>query len=129
MKNVGSCAGATPSARLVSDIASTVAARNADGVNLDFEPVPNSLQSQYTTFVREVKAALVGSGVGSYLTVAATGGAAAWDEGYDLAGLTAAGAADAIMVMGYDFSWAGSTVRNRSTHASARRSGTDHAGT
>ena len=96
-------------ASLASDIAATVAARNADGVNLDFEPVPNSLQSQYTTFVREVKAALVGSGAGSYLTVAATGGAAAWDEGYDLVGLTAAGAADAIMVMGYDFSWAGST--------------------
>jgi spore germination protein YaaH len=95
-------------ASLATDIAATVAARNADGVNLDFEPVPNSLQSQYTTFVREVKAALVAAGVGSYLTVAATGGAAAWDEGYDLVGLTAAGAADAIMVMGYDFSWAGS---------------------
>ena len=95
-------------AALAADIASAVAARNADGVNLDFEPVPNSLESQYTTFVREVKAALVASGAGSYLTVAATGGAAAWDEGYDLAGLTAAGAADAIMVMGYDFSWSGS---------------------
>jgi spore germination protein YaaH len=95
-------------ARLANDIAATVAARNADGVNLDFEPVPNSLEAQYTTFVREVKAALVASGAGSYLTVAATGGAAAWDEGYDLVGLTASGAADAIMVMGYDFSWAGS---------------------
>ena len=96
-------------ARLAADIAATVAARNADGVNLDFEPVPNSLEAQYTTFVREVKAALLASGAGSYLTVAATGGAAAWDEGYDLVGLTAPGAADAIMVMGYDFSWAGST--------------------
>jgi spore germination protein YaaH len=95
-------------ARLANEIAAVVAGRTADGVNLDFEPVPNSLQSQYTTFVREVKAALLTAGVGSYLTVAATGGAAAWDEGYDLAGLTAPGAADAIMVMGYDFSWAGS---------------------
>ena len=95
-------------AALAADIASAVAARNADGVNLDFEPVPNSLESQYTTFVREVKAALLSSGAGSYLTVAATGGAAAWDEGYDLAGLSADGAADAIMVMGYDFSWSGS---------------------
>ena len=95
-------------ARLASEIAATVAARNADGVNLDFEPVPNSLESAYVTFVREVKAALVAAGTGSYLTVAATGGAAAWDEGYDLIGLTAAGAADAIMVMAYDFSWPGS---------------------
>jgi spore germination protein YaaH len=96
-------------ATLAAEIASTVAARNADGVNLDFEPMSNSLQSVYTTFVREVKAALVAAGAGSYLTVATTGGAAAWDEGYDLAGLSDAGAADAIMVMGYDFSWSGST--------------------
>ncbi|MGH2418529.1 MAG: glycosyl hydrolase family 18 protein [Candidatus Limnocylindria bacterium] len=95
-------------ARLAGEIAATVAARNADGVNLDFEPVPNSLESHYVTFVREVKAALVAAGAGSYLTVAATGGAAAWDEGYDLVGLSAAGAADAIMVMAYDFSWPGS---------------------
>ena len=40
--------------------------------------------------------------------VATTGGAATWDEGYDLAGITAPGAADAIMVMGYDFNWSGS---------------------
>ena len=94
--------------RLANEIAAAVKARNADGVNLDFEPVPNSLQAAYTAFAREVKAALVAAGAGSYLTVATTGGAASWDEGYDLAGLTAAGAADAIMVMGYDFNWRGS---------------------
>jgi hypothetical protein len=58
--------------------------------------------------VREVKAKLLGVGAGSYLTVAVTGGAASWDEGYDLVGLTASGAADAVMVMGYDFNWSGS---------------------
>jgi hypothetical protein len=94
--------------RLAGQIAAAVKARNADGVNLDFEPMPNSLQSQYTAFVREVKAKLLGIGAGSYLTVAATGGAASWDEGYDLVGLTAAGAADAVMARGYDFNWSGS---------------------
>jgi spore germination protein YaaH len=94
--------------RLAGQIAAAVKARNADGVNLDFEPMPNSLESQYTTFVREVKAKLLGVGAGSYLTVAVTGGAASWDEGYDLVGLTASGAADAVMVMGYDFNWSGS---------------------
>ena len=93
---------------LAGQIADAVAFRNADGVNLDFEPVPNSLEAQYTTFVRELKATLLAWGTGSYLTVATTGGAASWDEGYDLAGLTASGAADALMVMGYDFSWSGS---------------------
>ncbi|MGZ8513392.1 MAG: glycosyl hydrolase family 18 protein [Candidatus Limnocylindria bacterium] len=95
-------------AALAGQIADAVAFRNADGVNLDFEPMPNSLESQYTTFVREVKQTLLAWGTGSYLTVATTGGAASWDEGYDLAGLTASGAADALMVMAYDFSWSGS---------------------
>lgn len=93
---------------LAAQIADAVRSRNADGVNLDFEPVPNSLQAAYTTFVRELKATLVAGGGGSYLTVATTGGAATWDEGYDLAGLTAAGGADALMVMAYDFNWSGS---------------------
>ena len=91
--------------KLADDIAATVAARNADGVNLDFEPMPNSLQAAYTAFVRAVRAAL---GSGSYLTVATTGGAASWDEGYDLAGLTASDAANALMVMAYDLNWSGS---------------------
>jgi spore germination protein YaaH len=91
--------------RLANQIAAAVDARNADGVNLDFEPMPNSLQNAYTAFVRDVRTAL---GSRSYLTVATTGGAASWDEGYDLAGLIAAGAADALMVMAYDLNWSGS---------------------
>ncbi len=91
--------------QLAADIAATITARNADGVNLDFEPMPNSLQSAYTAFVRDVRTAL-GS---RQLTVATTGGAATWDEGYDLAGLVAPGAADAIMAMGYDYNWGGSS--------------------
>jgi spore germination protein YaaH len=95
---------ATKRDQLAAEIAATVSARNADGVNLDFEPMPNSLQDAYVAFVRAVKAALASR----YLTVATTGGAATWDEGYDLAALVAPGAADAIMAMGYDFNWSGS---------------------
>lgn len=91
--------------KLANEIAATVTARNADGVNLDFEPMPNSLQAAYTAFVRNVRTALGNRS----LTVAVTGGAATWDEGYDLAGLTASGAADAVMVMGYDLNWSGSS--------------------
>ena len=39
--------------RLARQIARAVTERNADGVNLDFEPMPNSLESAYTQFVRE----------------------------------------------------------------------------
>ena len=92
--------------QLANEIAATVAARNADGVNLDFEPMPNALQAAYTAFVREVRTAL---GPDSYLTVAVTGGAASWDEGYDLPKLAAPDTADALMVMAYDLNWSGSS--------------------
>ena len=93
---------------LVNAIVTTVRNRAADGVNLDFEPVSTTLRDQYTSFVRQLKAGLVAAGVGSYLTVCTMAGAATWATGYDLAGLTAAGAADAVFVMGYDYSWSGS---------------------
>lgn len=96
-------------ARLVGEIASIIRDRGADGVNVDFEPVPASLRGQFTTFIRELKAGLLNAGVGSYLTVSTVAGAAAWSTGYDVVGLTAAGAADALMVMAYDFHYAGST--------------------
>ncbi|MGH2456906.1 MAG: cell wall-binding repeat-containing protein, partial [Candidatus Limnocylindria bacterium] len=95
--------------RLIGELASVLKARGADGVNLDFEPVPTSLRGAYTAFVRQVKAGLAAAGAGSYVTVATMAGAASWSTGYDLVGLTAPGAADQIMVMGYDFSWSGST--------------------
>ncbi len=94
--------------RLATEIASAVKGRNADGVNLDFEPVPTSLRSAFTTFVRQVKAELARQNAGSYLTVATMAGAGTWDTGYDIAALSATGAADALMVMAYDFSWSGS---------------------
>jgi spore germination protein YaaH len=99
---------ATYRARLVDAIVAAVRARGADGVNLDFEPVAVAQRSQYTSFVRQLKAALIAAGVGSHLTVCTMAGAATWATGYDLAGLVAAGAADAVFVMGYDFSWSGS---------------------
>jgi len=95
-------------AQLAAQVASAVKARGADGVNLDFEPVPTSARANYTSFVRQVKAALVSAGAGSYLTVDVMGGAATWATGYDVQGLVASGAADRLFVMGYDYSWSGS---------------------
>lgn len=99
---------ATARTQLVNAIVATVRARAADGVNLDFEPVATPQRDQYTSFVRQLKAGLVAGGVGSYLTICTMAGAATWASGYDLAGLTASGAADALFVMGYDYSWSGS---------------------
>jgi spore germination protein YaaH len=99
---------ATYRTRLINEIAGIIKARGADGVNIDFEPVPSSLRNAFTGFIRDLKAGLVAADVGSYLTVDTMAGAATWATGYDLVGLTAAGAADAVMVMAYDFSWSGS---------------------
>jgi spore germination protein YaaH len=99
---------ATARSALVNAIVTTIRNRAADGVNLDFEPVSTTLRDQYTSFVRQLKAGLVAAGVGSYLTVCTMAGAATWSTGYDVAGLTASGAANAVFVMGYDYSWSGS---------------------
>jgi len=99
----------TNRARLVAQIASLVKVRGADGVNIDFEPVPSSLRASFTTFVRELKAGMVRAGARSYLTVDTMAGAATWATGYDVTALTTTGAADALMVMAYDFSWSGSS--------------------
>ncbi|MEA2652609.1 MAG: hypothetical protein QOI85_2330 [Chloroflexota bacterium] len=96
-------------ARLVADVVKVVGDRRADGVNIDFEPVPSSLRSQFTALVREIKAGLVGARIGSYVTVDTMAGAAAWSSGYDVVALTASGAANALMVMAYDFHYAGSS--------------------
>ncbi len=99
----------TARSRLVNQIVSAVRNRGADGVNLDFEPLATSLRDEYVSFVRQLKRALVNHGVGDYLTVCVMAGAATWATGYDVAGLTAAGAADGLFVMGYDFHWSGSS--------------------
>jgi spore germination protein YaaH len=99
---------ATNRANAVNKIVAAVKSRGADGVNVDFEPVPSSLRSQFTAFVRQLKAGLVAQGAGSYLTVATMAGAATWSTGYDVAALTANGAADQLMVMAYDFHYGGS---------------------
>lgn len=95
-------------ARLVQEIAAAIRLRNADGVNIDFEPVNTGEREEFTSFIRQLKAGLVNAGVRSYLSVCTMAGAATWATGYDVAGLTASGAADHLFVMGYDYSWSGS---------------------
>ena len=48
-----------PAARsaLVRDIVAVVKDRGIDGINLDWEPVPGSVRDDFTTFVRELRAA------------------------------------------------------------------------
>jgi spore germination protein YaaH len=96
---------------LASEIANAVVSRGVDGVNLDFEPIPSGQRANYVSFVRAVRRALDAKRPGYQLTFAATG----YIANYDIKALTAAGAADAVYIMGYQYrgSWssrAGSTA-------------------
>jgi spore germination protein YaaH len=83
-------------------IVDAVAQNGADGVDLDFEFVPRSARAQFVSFVGGLATALHAAVPGSDVSVATPGDAY---PGYDLAGLGAA--ADTLMIMAYDFHYAG----------------------
>jgi spore germination protein YaaH/flagellar hook assembly protein FlgD len=88
---------------LATEIAAAVRDRGADGVNLDFEPIPSGQGANFVAFVRQVRAALDAQAPGYQLTFDATG----WIGNYDIARLTADGAADAVVIMAYDYRTSG----------------------
>ena len=97
--------------KLALQIAAEVVRRGVDGVNVDLEPVPVGQKAAFTSFVRRLRIALDAAAPGLQLTVAITG----YYSSYDVRGLVAPGAADAIYLMGYPYTgwWskvAGSTA-------------------
>lgn len=97
-----------PAARatLAHEIVAEIAAHKADGVNLDFEPVPAEVADDFLLLVRELRLALDASRPGLQLTFDTTTGVNSWD----VAALTADDAADAVFVMGYDYRVAGAAI-------------------
>ena len=98
-EQVSLLSSATNRANAAAQIAAAVSQRGADGVNLDFEPIASSQETQYRLFVQTLRADLDAIHPGYELVFCATGSTGY----YDVAGLTAAGAADAVFIMGYDF--------------------------
>jgi spore germination protein YaaH len=92
-------------ARLARAIAGEVRRRGIDGINLDFEPIPNGQTGNYVKLVRAVRAQLDAVRPGLDLTVATTG----YIANYHVAGLTAPGAANAIFIMAYHYNGAWSS--------------------
>ena len=86
--------------RLAEETAKAVTDRHADGVNVDFEPIPSSQKHNFVDFVRRLRSELNARKHGLELTVDTTG----YIANYDVAGLTAPGAADAIYIMAYHYS-------------------------
>lgn len=87
-------------ARLARESADAVVERGVDGVNVDFEPIPLSQKANFVDFVRRLRSALDARRPALQLTVDSTG----FIANYDVAGLTARGAADAIFIMAYHYS-------------------------
>lgn len=76
-------------------------------MNLDFEPIPLSQRANFVTFVGRLRSAFDARRSGLELTFDAT--RREWLAGYDLQALTAPGAADAVFLMGYEYSSGGAT--------------------
>jgi spore germination protein YaaH/flagellar hook assembly protein FlgD len=86
-------------ANLARQIAAAVRDRGADGVNLDFEPIVSTYADEFTKLVRSVRAELDKVAPGYQVTFDTTG----WIGNYPLEAATAAGGADAVVIMGYDY--------------------------
>jgi spore germination protein YaaH len=90
---------------LAKNIAKAIRDRGVDGVNLDFEPIVSGYDDEFVLLVKRVRTELDAVAKGYQLTFDTTG----YIGNYPLEAATAAGAADAIFVMGYDYRSAGSS--------------------
>ena len=90
-----------PTARdnLASQAAAAVRDRGADGINLDFEPIAAGHAADFTALIRSIRTQLDAITPGYQLTFDTT----AETANYPLEDATAAGGADFVFVMGYDY--------------------------
>lgn len=87
-------------ASTIQSIVQFVEEEDFDGVNLDFEVVSVSMRDQFTTFVKDLKAALPKDVVLSLSLRCRTYDSQTWLDGYDYASLSKY--ADQCIIMAYD---------------------------
>jgi spore germination protein YaaH/flagellar hook assembly protein FlgD len=85
--------------RLARTIVAAVRDRGADGVNLDFEPLVSGYGPQFTALVRTIRAEFDKVAKGYQITFDTLG----YIGNYPIEDATAAGGADALFIMGYDY--------------------------
>ncbi len=97
-----------PEARrtLTGEIVEALAEADADGVNLDVEPLPRTVRAEFVRLVREVRRALDAVDPTLQLTFDLTPDVTS----FPLRRLIADGAADAAVLMGYEYRTPGSRV-------------------
>ena len=84
---------------LAKQAAAAVRDRGADGINLDFEPLVSGYEDEFVALVRTMRAELNRQAAGYHLSFDTLG----YPGNYPLEGALAAGGADAVFVMGYDY--------------------------
>ncbi len=96
----------SPTARLnlAQQAVAAVRDRGADGINLDFEPLVAGSEDEFVALVRTIRAELDRVAPGYHLSFDTMGR----PGNYPLEGALAAGGADAVFIMGYDYRTAGS---------------------
>ena len=85
-------------------VAAAVRDRGADGVNLDFEPLASGYADEFVLLLKTLRTELNRVRAGYQITYDTTG----FIGNYPLEASVAAGAADAIFIMGYDYRTSGS---------------------
>ncbi|MFN8622671.1 MAG: glycosyl hydrolase family 18 protein [Chloroflexota bacterium] len=85
--------------RFASEAMDAITEAGADGINLDFEPMPAESSADFTQLVRELRAAMNAVDPKLQLTFDVLPGV----DNYDVAALTADDAADAMFVMAYEY--------------------------
>ena len=93
-------------ATLAGAVVEAVTEAGADGVNLDFEPLPQSVRGDFVRLVRELRRALDAADPSLQLTFDLTPDV----DSFPLRRLVADGAADAAVLMGYEYRTSGSRV-------------------
>lgn len=92
---------ATARLRCIDSLISLIAQRNANGINIDFEGLPGSQRTNFTSFMQQLRDTLNRRRPGAKLSVALP--AVDWNNSFDLAALSTI--CDQLFIMGYDFYW------------------------
>lgn len=89
----------------IDSLVSLVQLRGADGVNIDFEGLPASQKTNFTTFMNDLCTNFHIKIPGSIVSIALP--AVDWSNAFDVAAMTAV---DEFYIMGYDYYYSGSTT-------------------
>jgi len=89
---------------LIDNLVEAVQNAGADGVNIDFEGMPDGQRSNFVTFMQNLTAEFHSEIPESHVSIDMP--AINWSDRFNVGGL--ANACDALMIMGYNYHWGGS---------------------